>query len=127
MLLGRKEAVFNKPLQKGWLALIKRFYSTKLEPAELMAKIDHFASIHPHRIKMAELLRTGSQRNLQALVHSAQFLQTELPVRMAHRVKDMQMLPFIVGLNPYVKRVISLLQNKLNNNERHKIPKHSSA
>jgi hypothetical protein len=38
----------------------------------------------------------------------AQFVQKELPVRMARRVVAFQRLPFIVGTNPYIQQVHQL-------------------
>lgn len=32
-------------------------------------------------------------------------MRQELPVRIAHRVRDLQNLPFVVGLNPHLERV----------------------
>ena len=49
-----------------------------------------------------------SRSDEHILLRSGQFLQKELPVRLARRLKDMQNLPFIVGMNPYVKSVYSL-------------------
>lgn len=59
-------------------------------------------------MSVGDLVRTGQRRDMTVLVESAQLLQKELPIRMAHRVKDMQRLPFIVGCNPYVKQVYEL-------------------
>ncbi|KNC76843.1 hypothetical protein SARC_10679 [Sphaeroforma arctica JP610] len=39
---------------------------------------------------------------------NAQYLQRTLPMRMAHRVHDFQLLPFIVGCNPAIKSVYEL-------------------
>lgn len=38
----------------------------------------------------------------------ARYARKELPVRLARRVKSIQRLPFIVGTNPYIKRVYKL-------------------
>ena len=38
---------------------------------------------------------------------TSQFLQTELPVRVAHRIKGFRKLPFIVVTNPHILKVVS--------------------
>lgn len=38
----------------------------------------------------------------------ARYARKELPVRLARRVKSIQNLPFIIGTNPYIKRVYRL-------------------
>ncbi|CAG8715595.1 21854_t:CDS:2, partial [Racocetra persica] len=42
------------------------------------------------------------------LLDSARYTKSELPVRLAHRVKALQKLPFIVGTNPYIKKIYQL-------------------
>ncbi|CAG8615196.1 13599_t:CDS:2 [Ambispora leptoticha] len=42
---------------------------------------------------------------------SARYTRSELPVRLARRVKALQNLPFIVGTNPYIKSVYRLYFN----------------
>ena len=37
---------------------------------------------------------------------SARYLQAEIPVRIAHRIRDFQNLPFIVACNPYLIEVV---------------------
>ncbi|KAF9081821.1 hypothetical protein BGX23_000411 [Mortierella sp. AD031] len=42
------------------------------------------------------------------LLKSANYVRTELPIRLAHRIRDFQNLPFIVGTNPHIERVYDL-------------------
>lgn len=43
------------------------------------------------------------------LQSSAKYLHKELPVRIAHRIKGFRNLPFIIGCNPTILQVVSLL------------------
>ena len=43
------------------------------------------------------------------LIRSCQYLHKELPVRIAHRVAGFRGLPFIVGCNPTILEVVSVL------------------
>ena len=38
---------------------------------------------------------------------SARYLQQELPVRIAHRIKGFRSLPFIIGCNPTILHVVT--------------------
>ena len=52
--------------------------------------------------------------NTATLLDSARYTKSELPVRLARRVKAFQNLPFIVGTNPYIMNVYSLYCNSFN-------------
>ena len=47
-------------------------------------------------------------KNTLLLQRSAQYLQVELPIRIAHRIRDIRNLPFIVGCNPSILSVHEL-------------------
>ncbi|KAI9593822.1 branched-chain alpha-ketoacid dehydrogenase [Syncephalis fuscata] len=60
-------------------------------------------------VSLRELLQFGRPPLDDAsFVRVAQFVQKELPVRMARRVVAFQRLPFIVGTNPYIHQVHQL-------------------
>lgn len=58
---------------------------------------------------LSQLVRFGqpplTEERLRACAHYA---RTELPVRLARRVRAFQTLPFIVGTNPYIKEIYKL-------------------
>ncbi|CAB4426864.1 unnamed protein product [Rhizophagus irregularis] len=68
-------------------------------------------SIRPVTLK--ELMRfvQPSLNNNSTLLESAKYTRSELPVRLARRVKALQNLPFIVGTNPYIKSIYKLYYN----------------
>lgn len=47
----------------------------------------------------------GGEQLERKVIKSAQFVQSELPVRLAKRLLDLQLLPYIVVTNPHIKRV----------------------
>jgi hypothetical protein len=47
----------------------------------------------------------GGDQLERKIIKSAQFVQSELPVRLAKRLLDLQLLPYIVVTNPHIKRV----------------------
>lgn len=71
------------------------------------------------RLTPATILYTGSRSgDEEHIMKMAQYLQKELPVRVAHRVASFRRLPFMVGCNPLILaihelyiRTFYLLQN----------------
>lgn len=45
------------------------------------------------------------------LISSANYVRTELPVRIAHRIRDMQKLPYVVVTNRHIEEVYKLYYN----------------
>lgn len=60
------------------------------------------------RLKTSALLATARFPTENDLLRTAQYLQTELPVRVAHRIKAFQNLPFIIVTNPKILGVMEL-------------------
>ncbi|CAD6588397.1 MAG: hypothetical protein CYPHOPRED_004378 [Cyphobasidiales sp. Tagirdzhanova-0007] len=56
-------------------------------------------------ISLKQMIAFGKDLTEERLLQSASFVRQELPVRIAHRVRDLQNLPFVVGLNPHLERV----------------------
>nr|KAF6439836.1 branched chain keto acid dehydrogenase kinase [Rousettus aegyptiacus] len=58
------------------------------------------------RLTPTMMLYSGRSQDGSHLLKSARYLQQELPVRIAHRIKDFRSLPFIIGCNPTILHVI---------------------
>ncbi|KAI8814012.1 branched-chain alpha-ketoacid dehydrogenase [Cladochytrium replicatum] len=69
------------------------------------SSIDAWARQEIQPATLQYLIQLGENRSL---IESARLLQEELPKRLARRVKSMQTLPFIVGVNPFIKSVYNL-------------------
>ena len=72
-------------------------------------------SIEKHALKslapvtLSELLRIAEKPvTSEKLLSSAKYAHRELPVRLARRIRSMQQLPYIVGLNPYIRQIYIL-------------------
>ncbi|KAI8823606.1 branched-chain alpha-ketoacid dehydrogenase [Fimicolochytrium jonesii] len=72
--------------------------------------VEKYARMPITPVTLHELLQMGETHDL---LSSAKFAHAELPKRMARRVKALQNLPFIVGVNPYIKSVYQLYQDSL--------------
>ncbi|RKP13038.1 branched-chain alpha-ketoacid dehydrogenase [Piptocephalis cylindrospora] len=68
--------------------------------------VAHFANRETRPITLRSLMERGKPPLTdKELLASANLTFSELPVRLARRVKAFQKLPFIVGTNPYIKDV----------------------
>ncbi|XP_049760471.1 branched-chain alpha-ketoacid dehydrogenase kinase isoform X3 [Loxodonta africana] len=60
------------------------------------------------RLTPTMMLYSGRSQDGSHLLKSARYLQQELPVRIAHRIKGFRSLPFIIGCNPTILQVHEL-------------------
>lgn len=72
------------------------------------ASIDRAAAKASVRLMPSTMLYSGRSSDGSHLMRSAQFLQKELPVRIAHRISEFRRLPFIVGCQPLLLAVHEL-------------------
>ncbi|KAH8108493.1 26S proteasome subunit P45 [Phellopilus nigrolimitatus] len=88
------------------------FYSTIrarfLKPAspEVTALLSDFLSQPPRPLTLSKLLSFGRPLTPVSLLSSASYVLSELPRRLARRIRALEQLPFIVGTNPYVARMV---------------------
>eukprot|EP00754_Rhynchopus_humris_P030893 Rhum_TRINITY_DN15301_c14_g1::Rhum_TRINITY_DN15301_c14_g1_i1::g.150497::m.150497/K00905/BCKDK; [3-methyl-2-oxobutanoate dehydrogenase (acetyl-transferring)] kinase len=80
----------------------KHFHLSKYAGA-----VEKFAGQEPVRKTVREQLEFGEQvrENPELLVQSAQYVQTEILVRLARTIRSFQNLPYIVGINPRIQSV----------------------
>ncbi|KAK1539676.1 uncharacterized protein CCOS01_00990 [Colletotrichum costaricense] len=62
-------------------------------------------------ISLRQLMVFGRSLTESRLLSSANYVRTELPTRIAHRIRDMQQLPYVVVTNPHIKEVYELYNN----------------
>lgn len=60
------------------------------------------------KLTSASLFDFSDKITPESLLASAQFLQRELPIRIAQRLADFYKLPYILGCNPHLKEVYDL-------------------
>lgn len=76
------------------------FYQNKI--------IEEYASQPVNPSTLRQFIFFGRQMNMERLVTSANWVRNELLIRLAHRIRDFQQLPFIVGTNPHIEYVYQL-------------------
>jgi hypothetical protein len=77
------------------------------------SRITEFAVQEIKPVTLNELLKLGMEvkENPSRLVENARALQEELPKRLAKRVKAIEKLPYIMGINPWIKKVHQLYRD----------------
>ncbi|KAK0203882.1 mitochondrial pyruvate dehydrogenase [Desarmillaria ectypa] len=71
----------------------------------LWDKIHHFASFPQTGVSLQQMVLFGKNPSQGTLLKASQFLAEELPVRLAHRVKELDELPHNLSFMPSIKKV----------------------
>ncbi|KAH7927711.1 26S proteasome subunit P45 [Leucogyrophana mollusca] len=74
------------------------------EVAQLLAS---FASHPPLPLTLSTLVSFGKPLTPDSILRSVSYVLSEIPRRLATRVRTLEALPFIVGTNPYVAKTLS--------------------
>ncbi|KAF9221992.1 alpha-ketoacid dehydrogenase kinase [Gyrodon lividus] len=97
----RQAPYFNRfPGHSRSLSTAVHFYQNR--------QLDHYAAKEAHRLTLRQLVFFGRQMDEDRLIKSANYVRTELPVRIAHRIRDLQALPYVVVTQEGVARVYEL-------------------
>jgi pyruvate dehydrogenase kinase 2/3/4 len=70
---------------------------------DLLDRIRYLAQFRQRPVTLKQLLELGSNPSEEALLVAAQFLHQELPVRLAHRVIELESLPFGLAEMPSIR------------------------
>ncbi|KAH6696854.1 branched-chain alpha-ketoacid dehydrogenase [Plectosphaerella plurivora] len=70
--------------------------------------LDEWVAREARPISLRQLMVFGRSLTESRLLSSANYVRTELPTRIAHRIRDMQQLPYGVVTNPHIKDVYNL-------------------
>lgn len=76
-----------------------------------VAILDEWVAKEARPISLRQLMVFGRSLTESRLISSANYVRTELPIRIAHRLRDMQRLPWVVVTNPHMKAVYDLYYN----------------
>ncbi|PIL23646.1 hypothetical protein GSI_14959 [Ganoderma sinense ZZ0214-1] len=71
----------------------------------LWERIHHFASFPQTGVSLQQMVLFGQNPSQGTLLRGSQFLLEELPVRLAHRVKELDQLPHHLGDMPSINKV----------------------
>ncbi|KAH8652507.1 branched-chain alpha-ketoacid dehydrogenase kinase [Xylariales sp. PMI_506] len=79
--------------------------ATKWRPVQVL---DEWVVKEARPISLRQLMVFGRSLTESRLLSSANYVRTELPTRIAHRIRDMQRLPYVVVTNPHISDVYDL-------------------
>ncbi|QQK43524.1 Pyruvate dehydrogenase kinase, putative [Penicillium digitatum] len=88
----------------------KRFYSGAHSPPPWrpVSAVDEWVEHAIRPISLRQLTFFGRTLTEPRLISSANYVRTELPTRLAHRLRDIQQLPYVVVANPHLSLVYEL-------------------
>ncbi|KAG9039571.1 hypothetical protein FRB95_009151 [Tulasnella sp. JGI-2019a] len=99
LIRGRIPRARNSPVRRT-LSSGSHFYRNK--------QLELWASKVPTPLSLRQLVFYGRSMNPERLIASANYVRTELPIRIAHRIRDMQSLPYVVVTQEVVAKVYEL-------------------
>ncbi|KAI0858227.1 branched-chain alpha-ketoacid dehydrogenase kinase [Xylaria cubensis] len=70
--------------------------------------LDEWVAKEARPISLRQLMVFGRSLTEERLISSANYVRTELPTRIAHRIRDMQRLPYVVVTNRHMSEVYEL-------------------
>ncbi|CAK7216362.1 putative protein kinase YGL059W [Sporothrix bragantina] len=83
-------------------------HNTRWRPISVL---DDWVAKEARPISLRQLMVFGRSLTEARLISSANYVRTELPTRLAHRLRDIQQLPYAVVSNPHIHAVYELYYN----------------
>ncbi|KAI1111749.1 branched-chain alpha-ketoacid dehydrogenase [Nemania sp. NC0429] len=105
---SRHRAVYRLPVnpsREGTAAPRWTHTIAKWRPTQAL---DEWVAKEARPISLRQLMVFGRSLTEARLISSANYVRTELPTRIAHRIRDMQRLPYVVVTNPHLSDVYEL-------------------
>lgn len=96
------------PHSQSWLEQSPRRLASTAPPWRPAAILDEWVQKEARPISLRQLTFFGRTLTEARLLSSANYVRNELPTRLAHRLRDMQTLPFVVVANPHISHVYEL-------------------
>ncbi|KAK3939542.1 pyruvate dehydrogenase kinase [Diplogelasinospora grovesii] len=96
------------PARRQTIRRYSHSHSPKWRPVSVL---DDWVAKEARPISLRQLMVFGRSLTESRLISSANYVRTELPTRIAHRIRDMQRLPYVVVTNPHISEVYDLYYN----------------
>ena len=100
----------HKPHQVARLCRTLHFQQTFGDaptPAEIAPLLDEYAQHAARPLTLSTLLSFGRPVTPQSVLDSVGYVLSEVPRMFGWRVRAFEELPFIVGMNPFIARILS--------------------
>eukprot|EP00164_Ancoracysta_twista_P014596 GFYU01023839.1.p1 GENE.GFYU01023839.1~~GFYU01023839.1.p1 ORF type:complete len:461 (-),score=108.57 GFYU01023839.1:111-1493(-) len=75
---------------------LRNFYDTSME---------RYTDLEAADLSFNDMITFGENETEETMLKSARFVHRELPIRLAHRLRDMKTLPYLVLTNPHIMEV----------------------
>ncbi|KAL8383076.1 hypothetical protein RB595_006706 [Gaeumannomyces hyphopodioides] len=76
-----------------------------------LSALDEWVAKEARPVSLRQLMFFGRSLNEPRLLSSANYVRTELPTRLSHRIRDMQLLPYMVVSNSHIAEVYNMYWN----------------
>jgi 26S proteasome regulatory subunit T1 len=80
-------------------------------PPELARLLQDYAQQPPHPVRLSTLLAFASPLTSDSVLASAHYTLSELPKRLVQRVRAFESLPYLVGTNPFIYKILHGYRN----------------
>ncbi|EDN02655.1 pyruvate dehydrogenase kinase [Histoplasma capsulatum] len=110
-MLQRQSVQWRKAIRLKTFFVQTRFISFDKQrppPWRPGSVLDEWVEREVRPISLRQLTFFGRTITESRLISSANYVRTELPTRIAHRLRDMQKLPYVVVTNPHLSLVYEL-------------------
>lgn len=105
----------RRRVHRPGLSLLSRTRSLNIQsvppdsptPAEIAPLLDEYAAYSPRPLTLSTLLSFGRPVTPQSVLDSVGYVLTEVPRLFGWRVRAFESLPFIVGVNPFIARILA--------------------
>ncbi|KAF9792326.1 hypothetical protein BJ322DRAFT_1150570, partial [Thelephora terrestris] len=93
------------------LSFVRRFTHSSVD-RQTRLNVEHLVEDYltrpSQRLRLSTLVSLGQPVTEQSVLESVNYVLSEIPRRLATRVRSMENLPFIVGMNPFMSRVLDV-------------------
>ena len=76
-------------------------------PAEIAPLLEEYAKHPPRPLTLSTLLSFGRPLTPESVQNSVEYVLSEVPRMFGWRVRAFEELPFIVGVNPFIARILA--------------------
>ena len=93
------------------LSFVRRFTNSSVNhQTSLSAEhlVEDYLTRPSRRLRLSTLVSLGQPVTEQSVLDSVNYVLSEIPRRLATRVRSMENLPFIVGMNPFMSRMLDV-------------------
>jgi len=105
------KTTFSRLIPNGKRRVHRTLYSRRCYHEKTADNLlSQYASHPPRPLNLSTLLSFGRPLTQQSILRSASYALSEIPRRLATRVRALEALPFIVGTNPFVAGTLRAYQ-----------------